>query len=423
MPRAIKVIRSRLREHEDAQARFIREAQVLARLHHNSIVQIVDFGELENGWPYLIMEYIDGPHLDQMVEGSGPMPLASSLLVLEQITAALVYAHKQNVVHRDLKPSNVLLRAGDPRQVKVIDFGLAYSGRGEAMRLTAEGQMLGSPLYMAPEQGDGRLDVGAAADVYALGGVAYTLISGQPPFHGKSLIQLVTAHADEKPPRLSERCPQLPRFLDELLFACLAKDPAARPHADELAAHLARLARTGESQPSTPPPAPTAPPPAVHASAPTGKSMQRRVGESSISALLDKPLLDDDGIASALINQVFAMVSEVATKFSTHDRQLAALLRQADEVRSELTDMEMELALVGARAEEVGPAARVPLVAERRRIEARVIALHATQTEMQRELIDHVERLREHASGSSLQLFGEIDRALAQLAQLDRSTP
>src|SRR5688572_25008247 len=172
--RAIKVIRDNQREDANAAERFSQEAQVLSRLQHNSIVQIIEFGELDNGWPFLAMEYVEGPNLDQLVEGLGPLGLADALLVLEQIASALDYAHRQNVVHRDLKPANVLLRGGDVRQVKVIDFGLARTLSDARARLTAQGQMVGSPLYMAPEQAEGSLDASSAVDSYALAGVAYT---------------------------------------------------------------------------------------------------------------------------------------------------------------------------------------------------------------------------------------------------------
>jgi serine/threonine-protein kinase len=163
--RAIKVIRDNQRETAHATERFHLEAQVLSRLQHNSIVQIIEFGELPNGWPFLAMEYVDGPNLDQVIEASGPMALGPALEVLAQIAEALEYAHRQNVIHRDLKPANVLLRGGDIRQVKVIDFGLARTvSAGALHRLTAEGQMVGSPLYMAPEQADGQLDVTGAVD-------------------------------------------------------------------------------------------------------------------------------------------------------------------------------------------------------------------------------------------------------------------
>lgn len=410
MLRAIKVIRNNLREQDDAQARFAREAQVLARLSHNSIVQIIDFGALPNGWPYLAMEYIDGPNLDQVIDASGPMELPLALGVLEQIASALHYAHKQNVVHRDLKPGNVLVRGGDLRQVKVIDFGLAYTQRDGQMRLTVEGQMVGSPLYMAPEQGEGTLDVTAAVDVYALACVAYTLISGKPPFHGMSLLELIGAHGHDTPPRLSTRYPELPRFLDDLLFACLAKPPAARPQIDELAGHLARLARTVEPAAA---PAIKSPPTVKSAAIDLGATWAvAPTSKSAIVRLLDQPPVDDgSGVAAALVNQVFAIVGELAASLSSRDGELGRLHAESECARSEQTELEMELALIEASAEQAPPAQH-----------AAVVALHERVSDLLRQMIERIEIQRGRADGAALQLFAELDQVLSELHALPGSS-
>jgi serine/threonine-protein kinase len=411
MLRAIKVIRNDLREHDDARARFAREAQVLARLSHNSIVQIIDFGALPNGWPYLVMEYIDGPNLDQVIEASGPMALTSALGVLAQIASALRYAHKQNVIHRDLKPGNVLLRSGDVQQVKVIDFGLAYTHHDGQMRLTVEGTMMGSPLYMAPEQAEGNLDVTAAVDVYALGGVAYTLISGQPPFHGMSVLELISAHDSETPQRLSERCPQakLPRRLDDLLFACLAKAPSDRPRTDELLGHLSRLAASVEIVPAVAP--------ALTPTRPLAGT------QSAIARLLDAPPEDDgSGVAPALVNQVFAIVGDLAMNLSSDDYQLGLFHSEIERARAELTDVEMELALIEESLEQAAPAQRAAITDVQRTRAARVRNLNTHVSTMLREMIARVEQQRGRADGTAQQLFSELDQVLDQLGQLPGSS-
>jgi len=246
--RAIKVICSNQRFDPKVAARFEREARVLARLQHNSIVQIVELGRLEEGWPYFVMEYVEGPSLDQMLESRGMMRVADALLVLAQIANALAYAHAEGIVHRDLKPANVLLRNGDLQQVKIIDFGLAHIIDEDIVRLTARGQLIGSPAYMAPEQARGVLEITPAADVYALAGVAYLLLSGDPPFTIRRPVELICAHATKMPPRLSERLADLPMMLDDLLFACLSKEPELRPPAGKLASHLTRLAREAAAE-------------------------------------------------------------------------------------------------------------------------------------------------------------------------------
>ena len=221
MKRAIKVLRTDLRSRDNSRERFEREAQVLARLQHNSIVQIVDYGALPNGWPFLAMEYIDGPSLDELVE-AGSMSLPATLIVLEQLAAALRYAHSHGVIHRDLKPSNVLVRSRDIRQVKIIDFGLARL-IGADKRLTADGQMIGSPAYMAPEQVEGEREVTDAVDVYALAGIAYTLLSGRPPFSQESIAALFYAVQTLEPPPIRELRPEVPGALEAVIGRLLQK--------------------------------------------------------------------------------------------------------------------------------------------------------------------------------------------------------
>jgi serine/threonine protein kinase len=249
--RAIKVIRTNHRGGDKWLERFNREARILARLQHNNIVQIIEFGSLANGRPFLAMEYIDGPTLEDMVQ-HGSLQVASALIVLEQMALALHHAHSNSVIHRDLKPSNILVRAGDVRQVKIIDFGLARILDSEGERLTGDDMMIGSRAYMAPEQAEGAHDVTPASDVYALAAIAYEIVSGTPPFVHKKAVRLMAAHVNDVPPKLSERCPEIPAVVDELLYRCLAKDPAKRPTADEIARTL------GTHMRGTPPEMPAA---------------------------------------------------------------------------------------------------------------------------------------------------------------------
>ncbi len=245
MQRAIKVIRDDHKANAQVNERFKREAISLSRLQHPNIVGVIDFGRLPNGWPFLCMEYIEGCDLSSEVESNGPMPFADALQVLWQLAGALAYAHKQRIVHRDLKPGNVILRDGDVSEVKIIDFGLASIVSGEMLtRLTRQGQVLGSPLYMAPEQADGSLDITGAADVYSLAGIAYMLLSGEPVFPGRSLLELIAAHTSTDAVHLGTRCPDLPERFDELIFACLRKQANTRPSAAELEAHLGEMVAT-----------------------------------------------------------------------------------------------------------------------------------------------------------------------------------
>jgi len=235
VPLALEVIHDDHREDPDARARFQREAVALGRLHHPNVIEVIGAGELPNGWPFLWMEWVEGPSLEEELAERGVLPLRAALTALASLADALAYAHAEHVVHRDLAPAHVLLRDGDPAQVKVNDFGLVDLLSAQAR------QMIGSALYMAPEQSDGGRDPTGAADVYALAGIAYVTISGHPPFARDKLVELLHAHEREVPELLSERCPEVPAELDALLAAALHKRPSHRPSAREMAARLRAL--------------------------------------------------------------------------------------------------------------------------------------------------------------------------------------
>jgi serine/threonine protein kinase len=391
MLRAIKVIHADLREQESVRERFSREAQVLARLQHNSIVQIVELGSLANGWPFLAMEYIEGPTLERLVEPA-PLPLSIALVVLEQLANALAYAHSRGVIHRDLKPSNVLLRSGDVRQVKLIDFGLARLLDGDGKRLTDEKELIGSVAYMAPEQVDRDPNVTSAVDIYALAGMAYRLLSGFPPYKYSSPIRLMTARVTEEPPLLSTRCP-VPPALDELLMHCLAKDPAQRPRGDEVAAALERLSR------GTPV---ISPEPAAE------EPIERDEGPHRIAGLiLDRPR-PVDAVQLAIATKIMALIGEIAAYLSQSDPELTTLLRLEVRIAEQLTALETELSMFATELDDGQRAQRRELVR----------TLNAQQLPLQRRMVEVVERHRRYANGHVKTLFDEIDAALDELERL-----
>ncbi|HEX5057905.1 MAG TPA: serine/threonine-protein kinase [Kofleriaceae bacterium] len=408
MKRAVKVLRTDLRARQESRDRFSREAQVLARLQHNSIVQLIEFGALDNGWPFLAMEYIEGPGLDELVAFEA-LPMASALVVLEQLAVALQYAHSLGVIHRDLKPSNILVRSGDLRQVKVIDFGLARLVDTDTLKkLTADGQPLGSPAYMAPEQVDGG-EVSAAADVYALGGIAYMLLSGKPPFERKTSIQLMAAHKSDEPPRISSRCAEISEFLDSLFYACLAKDPAQRPASDELASHLSRITRGTElpRRPSAPAPLQLDDGPRVEvvASPWATRSVPTEILETA----------PPDGAGAALANQIIAMIGEIANYLSTSDPELTSLLRLEASIREQLSDVERDSAAVNLQLEQSSAMTVARLTQQQRELIERRRTLHAQQKPLQKRMIEVVETHRRYADGPVKFLFEQIDRALEHL--------
>jgi serine/threonine protein kinase len=202
-------------------ARFLAEARAVARFQHPNIVQIFEVGEA-GGLPYFALEFVDGVTLAKRIARS-PQDPAYAAAVAAQLARAVGYAHSQGVVHRDLKPANVLLTAdGTP---KVTDFGLAKFDEDSSQ--TQSGQVLGTPSYMAPEQAEGRADVGPAADVWALGAILYDLLTGRPPFAGSSVVDtlgMVRTREPVPPGQLA----RVPRDLETICLKCLQKDPARR---------------------------------------------------------------------------------------------------------------------------------------------------------------------------------------------------
>jgi hypothetical protein len=232
----------------EAVARFQREARVTAALHHPGAVKIFDFGRDAEDRFYIVMERLLGTTLRTFVHPNGAlMPLARSVAIAMQIADVLVAAHAIGLVHRDLKPENVFLetnRDGTDRVV-VVDFGLAYiEDRADASRMTKEGVIAGTPIYMSPEQCAGK-NIGTPADVYALGCMLYEMTCGFVPFEGASF-QLLVKHSfeDPVPPGQRRNDIYIPRALEELILEMLRKAPDTRPTAEMLSARLARVALT-----------------------------------------------------------------------------------------------------------------------------------------------------------------------------------
>lgn len=222
---AVKVLRPETVRQATAVQRFAQEARAAAALVHGHIVQIHEVACIE-GVHFLAEEYVAGPTLKAWLTVRGPLDARQAVAVLGQVGSALARAAEQGVVHRDIKPENLLVTpAGD---VKVADFGLARVLTGpEGMDLTQEGMTLGTPLYMSPEQGQGR-PVDTRSDLYSLGATVYHLMAGRPPFAGSSALAVVMAHVQEPLRPLAEVRPDLPVGLCRIVERLLAKDPDAR---------------------------------------------------------------------------------------------------------------------------------------------------------------------------------------------------
>jgi serine/threonine-protein kinase len=251
-PAAIKLIRPQVSD--DAELllrRFEREARATAALRSPHTVQLYDFGATEDGRLYYVMELLDGLDLDTLVRQYGPLPAERVVHILRQVCSSLQDAHVNGLVHRDIKPANVVVsRAGTTFDfAKVLDFGLvkldsAGSDGDEAVKLTNEGSASGTPAFMAPEVVLGVADTDHRVDLYALGCVAYWLLTGKLVFAGKSVVEVMFHHAHTPPVRPTTRSElPIPASLETLVMDCLEKDPAHRPaSAEAVSARLEAVA-------------------------------------------------------------------------------------------------------------------------------------------------------------------------------------
>lgn len=235
---AIKVLHPEMSRLPEVVARFEREAMAAAHIDHPNVAAATDFGKLEDGSFFLVLEYIEGRSLRDAI-GGAPLDLGCALHVTRQIASALGRAHALGIVHRDLKPENVMLvvRDGDRNFVKVLDFGIAKvpvgdligEAKGSGQVLTQLGMVYGTPEYMAPEQALGQ-PVDGRADLYALGAMVFEMLTGVRPFNHESKVTLLGMHVTAPIPRMSERAPaaDIPVELDAIVTKLLAKEAAAR---------------------------------------------------------------------------------------------------------------------------------------------------------------------------------------------------
>jgi formylglycine-generating enzyme required for sulfatase activity/serine/threonine protein kinase len=312
-PVALKVINRRLVDSPQAVGRFRREVQAAARLSHPNIVTAHD-AEQAGDVHFLVMEYVDGRNLADLVQERGPLPVATACDYAQQAAEGLQCAFEAGMVHRDIKPHNLMVtRAG---QVKILDFGLArfvsetataegegvVAGHPLPVHLTSFGSAMGTPDYIAPEQSSDARSADARADIYALGCTLYFLLAGRPPFADESVVEKVRAHAERAPRPIRELRPEVPDGLAEVLVRMMAKDPGQRYQTPaEVAEALARFAGAPAS-------------PTTALSRPAGrKRPARRVLAAGLTAIFL--------VVAAIV--VYVQLGKTTLKFEIEDPSLA----------------------------------------------------------------------------------------------------
>ncbi len=222
---AMKILKPELAADRTYLRRFELEAQAAASLVHANIVQIYEVGCVDR-LHYIAQEYVDGQNLREHLARSGPPDLPHALSIMRQVAAALAKAAEQGVVHRDIKPENIMLTAGG--EVKVADFGLARLTGAGANELTQVGMTLGTPLYMSPEQVEGK-PLDPRSDIYSFGVTCYQMLGGEPPFRGETALAVAVQHLKTQPQPLESLRGDLPPALCRIVQQMLAKDPSRRP--------------------------------------------------------------------------------------------------------------------------------------------------------------------------------------------------
>jgi serine/threonine protein kinase/predicted ATPase len=264
-PVALKVIRPEVAQTPRNRERFLREARAMAQVRSDHVVTVYQVGQADDVC-YLAMELLEGEPLDRWLERVVPPPIDEGVRIGREIAVALAAAHARGLIHRDVKPANVWLEA-PARRVKLLDFGLARPQEG-APRITTPGMVVGTPMYMAPEQARGEA-LDGRADLFSLGCVLYEVVTGRPPFEGKTAMAQLTALFTETPPPASQLNPAIPAPLTDLLTRLLAKVPSARPASAEVVGEaLKTVERAGAATAQRPAPRDTQATPAGHVFSP-----------------------------------------------------------------------------------------------------------------------------------------------------------
>src|SRR5262249_47895913 len=286
---AVKILHPKLTGRKDLVSRFRREARAMSHLEHPNTVKVLLYGDLDDGSLYIVMEYLEGRNLNQVVRKEGPLAPERAIPVLIQVCGALQEAHLQGIVHRDLKPENIFLstNGGLKDYPKVLDFGLAKVTERElrpgSIMLTQEGMVFGTPEFMSPEQAQGKV-LDARSDIYSLATILYEVLTGKLPFDARTPMEYIQLHVTKPPIPLDDRIPgkAFPPGLGAVIAKALEKKPENRyASAMEFAEALRPFAGTSgkgftavmpaatPSSPARPPAAPPSQSAAIPAPAPS----------------------------------------------------------------------------------------------------------------------------------------------------------
>jgi serine/threonine-protein kinase len=290
----------------EATVRFAREARATAKIKSEHVARVFDVGTLENGSPYIVMEYLEGSDLNAWLAQNGPLPVKQAIELVLQACEAIAEAHSHGIIHRDLKPSNLFVarRNDGSLSIKVLDFGISKMTSDSDMTATSTQAVMGSPCYMSPEQMGSSKDVTPQSDIWSLGVILFELIAGRLPFCGETLPAICLKIATEPPPPLRSVVPEAPPLLEATINKCMERDPSKR--FQDVAELAVALRDFGPKR--------------------ARASVERIQGILNRSLEPGAPLLAPDMTRDSTVIATMAPVGRTTTGFAVHGRKRTAAL-------------------------------------------------------------------------------------------------
>jgi serine/threonine protein kinase len=314
---AIKLMHASFLQDEDFRARFQREARIVAKLEHSTIVPIYDYSEHENV-PYLVMKFIEGMTLKRRAIKTG-LTLEQTHMFLTRVAEGLDYAHKRGILHRDMKPSNILIDSDD--QPYIADFGLARIMDVASSTISSD-MMLGTPYYISPEQAQGSKNLSHHTDLYSMGVILYELVTGELPFQADTPYAIIHGHIYSQPRLPGEVNPQLPEAVNAILMRALAKRPEDRYNSASEMMQAFGAVLAGKAPANLPPvsPADHQPAPAVN-TIPPRMNHQAEKKKTSLEAELNLSNIDFEDLGERIKSGVYSLAEMIEDRIDTELRQ------------------------------------------------------------------------------------------------------